>query len=63
MQQNVTADEIRALKPGESREFELPSPKAVNSAARMCNYVRNIDGMSITAQTDYKNWKITITRL
>lgn len=63
----VTAEDIKAIPPGEHRVFRLESPKALNSAQVMVTYVRyTYPNPAIEAYKCKKDWaknEITVTAI
>ena len=58
----VTREDLRAIRPGESRAFRLPSYAACLSARAQAATLGPLDGLRFSTMIDQATNTITITR-
>lgn len=61
--ERVTREDLRAMRMGESRTFELPSYAAVQSARTSAYYLGRVEGCRYTYTVEPERNVITITRM
>jgi hypothetical protein len=61
--ERITREDLRAIKTGESRVYELPSYEAVMSAKASAYALGRIDGCRFAFKTEPENNVVTITRM
>jgi hypothetical protein len=59
----VTSEDLRAIRMGESRVFELPTYPAVRSAQATAYYCGRVEGCRFVFVTERDSNTITITRM
>jgi len=58
----ITRDDLRAMRDGETRTFQLPSPEAVESGKTSAYTYGKIAGVRFKCEASYANKTLTITR-
>ena len=61
--EKVTRDSLRDMRVGETRIFDLPELRLINSARVTCNQLKNQEGLRFTVHPDYQAQAVSITRL
>ena len=61
--EKITREDLRAIRMGESRVFELPDYAAVMSARTSAYVLGRIDGCRFVLSTDPEKNVLTITRM
>jgi hypothetical protein len=61
-QDKVTREDLRAIRSGETRTFELPSAAACDSGKSMAYQMQNILGCKFSCETNYTENTLSITR-
>ncbi len=62
MATKVTREELRAMKMGETRTFDLPNAKQCDAGKATAYQTQNILRCKFSVSTDYCNNKLTITK-
>ena len=63
VQDKVTRKEVRDIQIGQTRVFNLATPKKVTSARVTCRQMMLEEGTEYIIRLDYKAVSITITRI
>ena len=63
VQDKVTRKEVRDIRVGQTRIFNLATPKKVTSARVTCRQMMLEEGTEYIIRLDYKAVSITITRI
>ena len=61
--ERITREDLRAIRMGESRVFELPRYPAVRSAQATAYYCGRVEGCRFVFSTERDSNTITITRM
>ena len=59
---HVTRDDLRAMRHGETKKFELPSPAAVYSARANAHILAPLEGCKFVTVADLEKNTLTVTR-
>ena len=62
-QEKVTRDELREMRVGQTRIFQLMEAKKVTSASVTAQQLKNEEGLEFTVKKDYAAKAVSITRM
>lgn len=63
VQEKVTRKELREMRVGQTRIFNLSDRKKVTSARVTCRQLTNEEGLEYVVKPDYKASAVSITRI
>lgn len=63
VQEKVTRDELREMRVGQTRIFQLVEAKKVTSASVTAQQLKNEEGLEFTVKKDYAAKSVSITRV
>lgn len=58
----VTREDLRSMKMGETRIFDLPNAQACDNGKSVAYQMQNLLGCKFSVSTDYTNNKLTISK-
>lgn len=60
--EKVTREDLRSMRTGETRTFDLPDARACDNAKSVAYQTQNLLGCKFSVSTDYASSKLTITK-